>query len=193
MNEIVSVLIEHGAEFAILDPALRAAGKGSMDLVKDWIGPQQVDAIKDTFGRAWEKLKRRRVTPQQPPLSILVPLLDAARDESREELRDAWAALLAAAADPSRLTSFRREFIDIVRHLEPIDVRVLPMLNTGSRLAPSRKDNLASRLGIGQDQIELAFRNLEKRELAHFLRDGNPEMYPAVTALGRQLLMTVAD
>jgi hypothetical protein len=57
-----------------------------------------------------------RGEPTEPPsLSLLLPILVAAAEESRDELQDLWARLLAAAADPSRARSFRIQFIETVK------------------------------------------------------------------------------
>jgi hypothetical protein len=76
-------------------------------------------------------LKARGVEPEPPSLSIVLPILVAAADESRDELQDIWARLLAAAADPARAKSFRATFIDAAKRMDPIDAPVL-------QLAPDR-------------------------------------------------------
>ena len=63
----------------------------------------------------------------EPSSSVLVPLLTAAADESREGLQALWAALLAnAMVDEGR--KVRREFFDLLRQLEPSDAIVLNLL-----------------------------------------------------------------
>jgi hypothetical protein len=51
--------------------------------------------------KARDRLRARGVKALEPAsLSITLPILTAAADESRDELQDIWARLLAAAADP---------------------------------------------------------------------------------------------
>lgn len=68
-------------------------------------------------------LKRAVADPEQNP-SIEVPLLEAAIDESREELVSLWAKLWAAAMDPQRKAVVRRSLIDVVKKMEPIDAAI---------------------------------------------------------------------
>jgi hypothetical protein len=57
--------------------------------------------------------------------SIAVPLIEAAADESREELAELWAKLLAAAADPARKGRVRLEFATTLKQMDPLDAKVL--------------------------------------------------------------------
>ncbi|MBN9545031.1 MAG: DUF4393 domain-containing protein [Alphaproteobacteria bacterium] len=194
MNEIVSALIEHGAEFAILDPALRAAGKAGLEIAKDIIGPQRLDEITGTFERAREKLRRRKVEPRQPPLTVLIPLLEAAQDENRDELREIWASLLAAAADPTRTSHFRREFIDIAKQLDPIDALVLKALAPlqGS-YKPSRLMHIIAGLEISRDDVMVSFGRLATLRLATEFNNSGVEHNPELDTLGRLFMKAIAD
>jgi hypothetical protein len=69
----------------------------------DWIKVRRAENLQ----RIWQKFKERqkaRNVDASPPasLSVALPILIGAADESRDELQDIWARLLAAAADPSR-------------------------------------------------------------------------------------------
>ncbi len=58
--------------------------------------------------------------------SVVLPLLEAAADESREELQALWAALLAnACLDGGKRV--RRAFFDALRHMDPVDALVLDL------------------------------------------------------------------
>ena len=65
--------------------------------------------------------------PIEPSPSIMLPLLEAAQMESREELQDLWATLLANAMHPDRSIRVRRTFFDLVQRLEPADAIVLKL------------------------------------------------------------------
>ncbi len=72
------------------------------------------------------KLEARRVQETQPVSpSVAIPLIRAAYDESREELQDLWAALIAAAMDPARAQQVRLSFIETLRQFGPLDAFVL--------------------------------------------------------------------
>jgi hypothetical protein len=64
--------------------------------------------------------------------SLAVPLLAAAGDESRPELQDLWARLLANAMDPARANDLRIEFIEAVKRFHPRDVLILQKMGEQS-------------------------------------------------------------
>lgn len=67
-------------------------------------------------------IARERITEPSP--SVLMPLLNAAKDESREELRRLWANLLAQVmVEGGR--KIRREYFILLNELDPIDAAVL--------------------------------------------------------------------
>jgi hypothetical protein len=84
----------------------------------------------DKISRKTKKiLHDRDVAEQQPiPEAIGIPLLEAAKGETREVLQDIFAGLLANAMDPKLSDNVRPEFIDTVKKWQPLD---------GSRDEPS--------------------------------------------------------
>ena len=120
----------------------------------------------------------------------------AAADESREELQEMWAALLAAAANPNKSKAFRLKFIEVVKRLDPIDPLVLKRLGPqGPPYADLRNlDEMARSLGVHQDEVAVSLANLEALGLAYRLssKDDHPN-YPLIesTALGRELVRIV--
>jgi hypothetical protein len=96
--------------------------------------------------------------------------------------------------DPKRRPGYRREFVQIVKELEPLDVRVLPYLRDATQMSPNRLKVVSDRVQEGQDLVELSFRNLLKLGLVESApADGNLMSRPMATALGRQLLALVSD
>jgi hypothetical protein len=89
----------------------------------------------DEIARKTKKiLKDRDVTEQQElPEDIGIPLLEAAQGESREELQELWARLLANAMDPDRSHDVRPEFIGTLRQFQPIDARILAVAPESSQ------------------------------------------------------------
>lgn len=65
----------------------------------------------------------------EPSPTLLLPLLEAAAEEGRDELQNLWAALLANAwiDDGRRL---RRDFFEVIKRLEPEDAMILNMINS---------------------------------------------------------------
>jgi hypothetical protein len=126
-----------------------------------------------------------------PSPSIAVPLISAAQDEDRDVLADMWAKLTATALDPATKKFYRREFVDIAKQLEPIDVLVLPLLSDNTEMRPSRREVVASRLGETTDRVQLAFQNLDRLGLAAEGRLPMVPGHPYVTTLGREFLLAV--
>lgn len=121
---------------------------------------------------------------REPSPSITIPLLSEAQDESRDELVSLWAKMLAIAMDSSRVGSYRREFVDIVKRLEPIDTRVLLALAADKseyRLTP---DEMANELTMAKDQVLLSYRNLAVIGITEESSDQN--YTPYLSALGRE-------
>ena len=65
--------------------------------------------------------------PQNLPLNVSVPLLEAASLCEDDVLRDHWAALLANATSDNGKASAKEipSFVDVLRHLSPVEAKVL--------------------------------------------------------------------
>ena len=59
------------------------------------------------------------------PLSVFVPLVEAASLEENDSMQDRWATLLANAGDSSQLIEIRRAFVSILENLTPLDAAAL--------------------------------------------------------------------
>ena len=128
------------------------------------------DWLREVRIRNWTRMqaKTRRILEErgrQEPFeeispSLAVPLLEAAIDETREELADLWAKLLAAAMDPKRKQFVRADLISTLRQLEPIDARVLDAVYDQGTLQPNARDNLAQRFSVSADEILVSLENL---------------------------------
>jgi hypothetical protein len=131
----------------------------------------------------------RGVTPEPVSPSIAIPLLRAAYDESRPELQELWAQLIAAAMDPQRADRVRRSFIDTVQRLDPFDALVLKELGVdaaGPRAVSSRLDFLTQRLKVSKDQIEVSTINLHDLRCVNTTSSADPSFQ--LTAYGRELV-----
>lgn len=93
--------------------------------------------------------------------SLAIPLIKAAYDESRPELQNLWARLIAAATDPARAGQVRQSFIPTLQRFDPLDARVLEALYaiTGTA-SPSTREFLANTLGVPSDEIAISALNL---------------------------------
>jgi hypothetical protein len=71
------------------------------------------------------KIAKERLSEPSP--SVIVPLLEAAQNETREELQNMWAALIAnCMVDGGR--KVRRDFFSAVQRMEPADAVILVLL-----------------------------------------------------------------
>ena len=121
----------------------------------------------------------------------MIPLLEAAQDEGRSELRDIWDSLLAAAADPALLSIFRKDFIDIAKQLEPIDAACLKSIQGMSGAhQPSRVIFIATQLKVSNDQVVISFRKLQDLKLVTGPHIN--EHHPELDTLGRLFMKVIA-
>ncbi|MCO6763715.1 DUF4393 domain-containing protein, partial [Streptomyces sp. EL5] len=62
------------------------------------------------------------------PPRIALDILEAAQDETRDELKELWARLLANAMDATPQKNVRIEFITVLKQLNPLDALILQRL-----------------------------------------------------------------
>jgi hypothetical protein len=158
----------------------------------DWLSAKR-QRSRERLKQETEKILKDRGARMDadPSPSIAVPLISAAQDEDREVLTGMWAKLTATALDPATTKFYRREFVDVAKQLEPVDVLVLPYLLDNAEMRPSRREVIASRLGETNDRVQLAFQNLDR--LGLILEGKNPAFpsHPYVSTHGREFLRAV--
>jgi hypothetical protein len=91
----------------------------------------------------------------EPSPTLAIPILEAAVDETRAELKDLWERLLANAFDPSRTNAVRGSFIEILKKFDPMDARVFEAIAAQSgELSPNARDFVVGRLGnVSLDEV----------------------------------------
>jgi Abortive infection alpha len=156
----------------------------------DWLKVRRAENLLSILQKARERLKARNVdVPQPASLSVALPILIAAADESRDELQDIWARLLAAAADPSRAGSFRIAFIEAAKKMDPLDAAFLFDLQQkrGGRADGAGRNSMAADLHVTRDEIDVSWANLQRLELL------TPDSHSAVMSpFGREFLRAVS-
>jgi Abortive infection alpha len=123
--------------------------------------------------------------------SIAVPLIEAAVDESREELAELWARLLAAAADPTRKGRIRLSFITTLKQMDPLDAKILEALYDHSpggfaRHNTNGRDVLSNELAVSHDEVLVSFGNLERLNCLGF--GDRSKIDPLISPLGKLLI-----
>jgi len=128
----------------------------------DWLHHIRIRNAVKLSQRTEEIIKQRGIkdTIAMSP-SIAIPLLESAQDESRDELQELWARLLANGMDPDRSQSVRISIISIVKSFDPLDAIILEKAFLSSKngtycdLVPIR-----SELKPTQDEFEISIQNL---------------------------------
>lgn len=149
----------------------RIVGNLPVDLIGimgDWVLNKRVQRWRELEGDTIEILKRRGVKPPYVDVSpsLAKPLIDAALDDTRDELKTLWARLLANALDERTKGVVRNSFIDILKQLEPLDALILQTIEaTPGNYMPDAGSFLASTLKRPQDHIMLGLENLANLRL----------------------------
>jgi hypothetical protein len=71
---------------------------------------------------------KKQVSLGHVPKDLTIAVLEAAADESDDEIQNRWAGLLATAMDPASRHKPKKIFISILRSMDPVDVPVLRFL-----------------------------------------------------------------
>ena len=165
-------------------------------IIGDWVSEKRRRNFDALCHRTIEIFRERDVrdlielSPNQA-----TELLTAAQDESREELAELWARLLANAMDPN-LNNVRHSFIEAVKKMDPMDAVVLRYIYdnqiTGVRYGDLKSGsntvgtfNISQSIGKREDEAQVSIRHLEA--LSFFdTAPTNPGWY--VNAVNREFM-----
>jgi hypothetical protein len=151
--------------------------------------------VKCNIAKSQERLRARGVEAKEPAsLSITLPIIVAAANESRDDLQDLWARLLAASVDPTRAKSFRIAFIDVAKRMDPLDAAALRSAQeqaAGAVIDIEIRRRISGHLKSSLDEIDVSFRNLAKLELVQPVTMNQVEVN--LTSFGREFLRAVSD
>jgi hypothetical protein len=188
-------------EKEILETGLTVVLKPVTDLAETVLGLAGGDLLSEVRKRNRARmaaktkkvLEERGVEPDEVAPVDMIPLLAAAQDESRDELLEIYARLLAAAADPARRGGARRQFIEIAREMEPIDVAVLEKTRDAgdTRVNPTRFAFFAEQLQVPADNVLNAMAALKHLGLLENETNLNAQLFPRLSPLGRQFLAAI--
>jgi hypothetical protein len=164
-------------------------------IIGDWVGEKRRRNFDALCRRTIDILQARDVrdfielSPNQA-----TELLTAAQDESREELADLWARLLANAMDPN-LNNVRHSFIEAVKKMDPMDAIVLQYIYVNQIASVRYGDlkqgtntvgtlNISQSIGKREDEAQVSIRHLEA--LSFF--DTQPSGGWLVNAINREFM-----
>jgi hypothetical protein len=168
-------------------------------LAGDWVHHRRLRNWELLGEKTEAILKRRGITANVDDLSpsIAVPLLSAAVDETRSDLQELWARLLANAMDPARAGTIRQRFIEALKQMDPLDALVLRQVyEMPSVMAPTVAAFLAGSLKTREGQIEVSFENLHRVGCMPSMNIPGLLSQPAsmhLTAFGRELMDALSD
>ncbi len=104
------------------------------------------------------------------PPKLALPIFEQASLEENDGLQDLWAKLLANAMDPGHTEEVRYAFVEIIRSLNPLDVRMLhsfyeSLAEQGADWQAIKNYNVTREqmrefLGISPEDYELSVHNL---------------------------------
>lgn len=140
-----------------------------------------------------KRLAARGTHGVEPSPTLAIPILEAAVDETRTELKELWGRLLANAFDPGRTSSVRGSFIEILKKFDPMDARVFQsMAGQSGELQPNARDFVVRSLGnVSLDEILVSFDNLQSLGcVSNVNRDA---WNPIITNRGKLLFKALAN
>jgi hypothetical protein len=143
----------------------------------DWLHHVRVRNAHRLQQRTEEILKECTSTKPLGP-NEAIPLLNAAQDESRPELQELWARLLANAMDGAR-PPINRRFINVLRSLDILEARIIQRLDNEGAIDKDVEflnENLAidwtEDLSVTPDQLVIAFNHLFEIDVANISING---------------------
>jgi abortive infection alpha-like protein len=183
---------------AYFDRILGRMPDNLVGLLGDYIERVRFDRLRDLWPEARETLHEWGVVePIDPSPSVLLPLIGAAVDETRDGLKQLWAKLLAAAMDPARTELVRPSLIETLKQMDPLDARMLLHLGGRGKGSPAPGGaryfvHVAEALRVSEDESWVSLQHLHD---LGFLNEavGNISPIPNLTATARLLLKAVSD
>jgi hypothetical protein len=171
----------------------RAIGPAIADvyglLIGDRVRSARVRNLEEINAKRQKRLDERGVKETVLlPEDIAIPILEAAQGETRDDLQDLWARLLANAMDPARTNDVRPEFIVTTRQLQPIDAVILEFVNRGSGKNITQQDIIENTLRRPYAIVI----SLEHLSNLNCLKPNTGGNYYALTPYGRELMIALS-
>jgi Abortive infection alpha len=139
------------------------------------------------------RLAERGVRGQEPSATIAIPILEAAVDETRAELKDLWQRLLANAFDPRRTNTVRGSFVEILKKFDPMDAVIFEaMASVSGEMSPNARDFVVAKLA-GKTSIDETLVSFENLQNLGCISTVNRDVWnPAITSRGKLLYRALA-
>ena len=165
----------------------------------DWLHHIRIRNVAKLVQRTEEILRNRGILDKTEPMSpsVALPLLHAAQDETREQLREMWARMLANGMDPNKRDSIRQSVIAAVKSFDPLDALILQRafdMSPNKGKSADFPEGLEKEVGVtSDDEFELSLSNLSSlgcisSSSKMFESDIHITTGVSLTALGREIL-----
>lgn len=162
----------------------------------DWLRMRRAKNIVDMLKQSHEILEAWCVHDTEPAsLTLALPILRGAADESREELQNLWARLMAATLDPSRAGKVRQGFAEVISKMDPTDALVMNFLKSDNikgfamNATDKNKVQVSRELNVLTDELETSIWHLANLGLVILDADGSARSTP----FGREFLRVITD
>lgn len=99
------------------------------DMVRVWRYKRAIKLLADVE----EYHKQNGIKVKQLPIKVLLPILENATLEEDEGLQKKWTALLANATDSANTLELHNIFVELLRQLSHLEVKVLDFMYTNSQ------------------------------------------------------------
>lgn len=150
-----------------------------------------------------EKNRLRRSEGRRTiPLRVVIPAVESAALDERDEMLDLWAELLANFEDPDSGVEVERVFVSLLSEMQPIDVAILRTVassagNVGAKAAPQSP---LEGISTDRDAILRSLHNLARlgcfmaaSDASLYVRedsaDSDPDL-PTITLAGVRFTLT---
>ena len=117
-----------------------------------------------------EKKRKRNIVGKETPIppKFLMEILENAFIEDDEKLQELWSNLLINWQDPQKRFDKKMVYIDILRNLSPVEIRILDIINNDSDSEKIKNndticingDAIKTILNISDKEYELSMLNL---------------------------------
>lgn len=137
------------------------------------------------------------VSLRQVPLSVGVPLVEAAALEESDDLRELWANMLANFADQNSEVIANKSFVTVMKDLSPLDVAILNKIysmegvekrcvltehlpDSAAFELPTKAGEARREPGMPRAEVELSIANLFRLQCLQTAKIGGPDVFDGV-------------
>jgi hypothetical protein len=199
ITTVVTVISEHpqaaaavASIYGVAKPFLAKILGPSADEIgeigRDYIKGRRAKNAERTLGDADKMLAAVGREPQEVPLNVAVPLLEAASLQDEPSLAEKWAALLANAADPAQRVAVQPGFAEVLRQLTIDDASMLAFIYAELEWTDEQPPQILSVSDVylhfnwDRTRMEVSIDNLVRLRLADALIQAAYGPVPTVTA-----------